>query len=127
MLKESFWSLRKSATQIYASMEQLLEEFDWSIFTEEGAVKCEAYGILDNAFRFANDKADLVKIVADEIADLEHDIKEARENGSQENLEEAEHLNEVLKYLVKYIRHNCEDELWEDYPEFDHNHYKRGC
>ena len=126
MMKESFWSLRESATAIYSSMEQLIEEFDWDIFTDEGAVKCEAYGILDDAFRCSDSKTDLVKAVAGEIAGLVKEIKEARENGSSENLEDAAHAAEIVKYLVKYIRHNCEDELWEEYPEFDHNHYTRG-
>lgn len=117
----SFQELKDSVSETYSSIAQLLEKFDWGFFSEDGQNKIEAYAILDDCFRIADDLQELVKYVADEIVKLG---KEAREAGSEKDADEKK---EVIKYLARYIRHNCEEELWIDYEEFDLSHYKRGC
>lgn len=117
----SFNELKESVTETYSSIAQLLEKFDWGFFSEDGQNKIEVYAILDDCFRFADDLNDLVKCVADEIGKLDKEIREAASE------KDAAEKKEVVKYLARYIRHNCEEELWIDYKEFDHSHYKRGC
>lgn len=117
----SFKELKDSVSETYSSIAQLLEKFDWGFFSEDGQNKIEVYAILDDCFRIADDLEELVKYVANEIAKLG---KEAREAASEKDAAEKK---EVVKYLARYIRHNCEEELWIDYEAFDHSHYKRGC
>lgn len=117
----SFNELKENASDIYSSITQLLEKFDWDFFSEDGQNKIEAYAILDDCFQIADDLQELVKYVADEIHKLGREVREAASE------KDAAEKKEVVKYLVRYIRHNCEEELWIDYEEFDHSHYKRGC
>lgn len=121
---DSFEKLKENVSETYGSIVQLLEKFDWGFFSEEGQLKVETYAILDECFDIADDLEELVWYVSDEIGKLEKEIKKYREALSLNNADEK---NEVLKLLVRYIRHNLEEELWIDYEEFDHNHYKRGC
>ena len=106
---DSFDKLKENVSETYASIAQLLEKFDWEFFSEDGAKKIEAYEILDDAFRFASDHNDLVKYVAGQVYEMANTV--AKE--------------EVVVYLVKYIRHNLAEEFWQDYSEF--NLFKRGC
>lgn len=115
--------MKMKENETFDSIEQLLEKFGWSFFSEDGANKAEAHTILHDCFELAAARDELVKAVAEEIGKLEKEIKLYREAGTQG----ADDKNEVLKYLVRYIRLNCEEELWKEYPEFDYNHYKRGC
>lgn len=117
----SFQELKDSVSETYSSIAQLLEKFDWGFFSEDGQNKIETYAILDDCFRIADDLNELVKYVADEIHKLGREVREAASE------KDASEKKEVVKYLARYIRHNCEEELWIDYEEFDHSHYKRGC
>ncbi|MGN0999735.1 MAG: hypothetical protein ACI4PO_09305 [Faecousia sp.] len=123
---KSFNELRDSVSDTYSSMAQLLEKFDWGFFSEDGCNKIEVYSTLNDNFLDADDKTELVKIVAGEIDEREKSIKHLREKGASHFLKEIKEKNEVIKYLAKYIRHNCERELWADYPEFDYNHSTYG-
>ena len=117
----SFKELKDSVNETYSNIAQLLEKFDWGFFSEDGQNKIETYAILDDCFRIADDLEELVRYVSDEIVKL---AKEAREAGSQKDEDEKK---EVIKHLARYIRHNCEEDLWIDYEEFDLRHYRRGC
>ena len=121
---DSFRKLRESVADTYGNMAMLLEKFDWGFFSEEGQNKIEAYAILDDAFELDADKKELVQIVAGEVHKLEKKIKEYREAGSEKDAEDS---NAVLKLLVKYIRHNLDEEIWEEYPDFNIKHYHVGC
>ena len=108
----SFQELKDSVSETYSSIAQLLEKFDWGFFSEDGQNKIEAYAILDDAFNAADDHNDLVKIVSNEVAKLKKEMDTATP-------EEAVEKKEVVKLLVKYIRHNLEEDFWKDYPEYD--------
>lgn len=116
---DSFQKLKENVSETYSSIAQLLEKFDWGFFSEDGQNKIETYAILDDAFNFASDFHDLVKFVSNEISKLESEIKTATP-------EDAAEKTEVIKLLAQYIRHNLEEELWQDYPEFDKKH-AGGC
>lgn len=120
----SFKELKENVSETYASIAQLLEKFDWGFFSEDGQNKIETYAILDDCFNIADDLKDLAYRVADEIIKLEKEIKSFIEAGNQKDADEKK---EVVKLLVRYIRHNLEEEIWEEHSEFDYNHYKRGC
>ena len=117
----SFQELKDSVSETYSSIAQLLEKFDWGFFSEDGQNKIEVYAILDDCFRIADDLEELVKYVADEIGKLGMEVLAA------DSKKDADDKKEVIKHLSRYIRHNCEEELWIDYKEFDLSHYRRGC
>ena len=118
MKNTSFWMMRDSAFEVYKSMNVLLDEFDWEVFSEEGAIRCEAYEILTDAFKRCDSKVDLAAIVAGEINNLWYDMREERRKGAPENLEEAEHLSQIARYLIRYMIYNCEEECLEDHAEY---------
>lgn len=117
---KSFKELKKEAVETYDSFAQLLEKFDWSIFSADGQNKVEAYAILEENFREARDIESLVAFIAYEISKLEKEIPEA-------NAEDATEKKEVIKILANYIVDNCDDELTDGYREFDGNHRTLGC
>lgn len=117
---KSFKELKEEVTETYASIAQLLEKFDWNLFSADGQNKIEAYAILDDCFRIARDIESLIDAVADEICKLEKEIKTA-------NPEDAAEKKEVIKILANYIVDNCDDELTDGRREFDRNHRTRGC
>lgn len=123
---ESFDKLKEKVSETYSSIAMLLEKFGWDFFSEDGANKVEAYAILDDAFQIADSLEDLAKIIAGEVYKLEKGIQACRESRLPSAPKDAEEKNEVLKLLVKYIRHNLDEDLWKDYTEFDHAH-TRGC
>lgn len=114
MTYHRFNSLKENVSETYGSMAQLLEKFDWGFFTDDACNQIEAYEILNEAFEFSADSKDLVKHVAEKIADLKEKAKDVDDF-------------DVIKYLVKYIRFNFHPELWDEYPEFNHSHLTRGC
>lgn len=121
---DSFRKLKESVADTYGNMAMLLEKFDWSFFSEDGQNKIEAYAILDDAFNLADDKKELVQIVAGEVRKLEKKVEESRNAGSDKDADDS---NAVLKLLVKYIRHNLDEEFWDEYSEFNIKHYHVGC
>lgn len=121
---DSFDKLKENVVETYGSIAQLLEKFDWGFFSEDGQNKIEAYEILDDCFHIADDLKELAYWVADRIIKLEKEIKSYSEAGKQKDADEKK---EIVKYLVRYIRFNLAEEIWEEHSEFDHNHYKRGC
>lgn len=124
---DSFDELQKSVQETYNSFVTLIEKFDYDFLSKEGGLMYDVYYLLDDAFNGSCDKEDLVKAVAGEITTLKAHIKHHREANTPADLEEAEELNETIKYLVKYIRFNCEESLWESYTEFDHTHKTHGA
>ena len=124
MAYQTFDELKKNVSEVYASIAHLLEKFDWGFFSEEGSIKVEVYEILDDCFRISTDKTELALFVSTEIHKLDKGAKELREAGS---LQEAEEKSKIVRYLARYIRHNCEEEHWSYMTAFDYNHYKRGC
>ena len=111
-----FQSLKANVSETYGSMTQLLEKFDWSFFSEDACNQIEAYEVLDEAFRFSDDSKALVRNVAERIAELKEKAKDG--DGYTDR--------EVVMHLVKYIRSNFPDDLWDEYTEFNLPHLHRG-
>lgn len=109
-----FQSLKAEALETYDSMAQLLEKFGWNFFTEEASHQIEAYELLDDGYKFAGDANEMVRFVANQIGRLKEEAKDADDR-------------EVIKYLVRYIRDNYPDELWDEYQVFNLSHLHRGC
>jgi phage host-nuclease inhibitor protein Gam len=114
---KSFKELKEDVSETYGSFAQLLEKFDWSIFSADGQNKVEAYAILDDCFRISRDIKSLIDAVADEICTLEKEMTP----------DDAAEKTEVIKILANYIVDNCDDELTDGRREFDRNHRTRGC
>lgn len=114
MTYHRFKSLKENVSETYGSMAQLLEKFDWGFFTNDACNQIQAYEVLNDAFGFADDGKELVSYVANEIVKLKQKAKDADDR-------------EVIKYLVKYIRFNFPEDLWDEHPEFNHSHLCRGC
>lgn len=109
-----FKSLKENVSETYGSMAQLIEKFDWGFFTNDASNQIQAYEVLDEAFGFSDDGNELVRYVANEISGLKQKAKDADDY-------------EVIKYLVKYIRFNFPEELWDEYENFNLSHLHRGC
>lgn len=114
MTYHRFKSLKENVSETYGSMAQLLEKFDWGFFSADACNQIEAYEVLNEAFGFSDDGKELVSYIANEIVKLKQKAKDGDDR-------------EVIKYLVKYIRHNFPEELWIEYQEFNLPHLHRGC
>ena len=111
---DDFFELQKEVKETWDSIAVLLEKFDWGFFTNDACNQIQAYEVLNEAFGFSDDSKELVSYVANEIVKLKQKAKDADDR-------------EVIKYLVKYIRFNFPEELWDEHTEFNHSHLCRGC
>lgn len=114
MTYHRFQSLKENVSETYGSMAQLLEKFGWSFFSADACNQIEAYEVLDDAFKASADGEELVGYVANEIGQLKQKAKDGDDR-------------EVIKHLVKYVRDNFPEELWDEYAEFNLSHLRRGC
>lgn len=113
MTHHRFQSLKETVSETYGSMTQLLEKFGWGFFSADACTQIEAYEVLEESFGFAGDGKELVSYVANEIGKLKQKAKEVDDF-------------EVIKHLVKYVRDNFPDDLWDEYQEFNLPHLHRG-
>lgn len=114
MMYRDFKGLKEDVSETYESMAQLVEKFDWGFFTDEACNQIRAYEVLADIFKRVYDSEDLVDRVANEISWLKGKVKDDDDR-------------EVIKNLVKYVRENFSDELWDQHAEFNLSHLHRGC
>ena len=104
---KSFEDLRKKVEDKYEAFAGVEREY----LNDKGKFMYEVYDSLDDCFRMADNKAELVQIIRSEIADL---LKPVWYRSP-----EIEEMNEkVAEKLRRYVRWNIEKELWESIPEF---------
>ena len=108
-----FMKQKEEVAETYDSMAQLVEKFDWDFFTDDACNQITAYEALHDAFKKASGSEDLVNRVANEISRLK---RKADDDD-----------REVIKHLVKYIRDNFSEDLWDQHTEFNLSHLRRGC
>lgn len=114
---KSFEDLRKDVSDTFSAFCTLRDHLGWSILNKKGSNQFLACGALRECFDFSENKSDLVAQVAALILDIRVSIKEeaCRMTNPKSFIEER---TEVAELLQKYVRHNCERELWENVPEF---------
>ena len=108
-----FVKLAERADQMYHAYNLIGEEK----LNKDGCAERRAYGIISNAFDFADTKADIVQHLRKEIADLKAEIQKIPTEDLMKN--EWSEDAAVIQLLRKYIRHNCPSSLWENIPEFN--------
>lgn len=108
-----FVKLAERAAQMYHAYNLIGEEK----LNKDGCAERRAYGIISNAFDFADTKADIVQHLRKEIADLKAEIQKIPTEDLMKN--EWSEDAAVIQLLRKYIRFNCPTHLWKNFPEFD--------
>ena len=108
----TFEQLKDHAGQMYRAYNVI----GWEKLNADGTAECRAYGIIVEAFAFCLAKGELVECIRQDIAELKTKINMI----PMAELMHGEWREEVavIQLLRKYIRHNCERELWKDIPEF---------
>lgn len=117
---DEFFALLKEVKETWDSIAVLLEKFGWDFFSEAGAVKAQAYEILDDAFRASHSKEEVASYVANEIYVIKNRIK------NTDNQERAEEHRAIGNCLIEYIIDNFEEEITSDHSELTRS-YLRGC
>lgn len=108
----TFEKLKDHAEQMYRAYNAI----GWGKLNADGFAECRTYGILVDAFMFCQDKGEFVERIRQDIAHLKNNLKKI----SDADIIRGEWQEDValINLLRKYIRHNCERELWRDIPEF---------
>lgn len=114
---ESFAEMEKSVSDTCKTFYALRNKLGGRILSAEGNIYFEVYAALQECFCFSESKADLVTQVADVIRDIRVSIR-SKPLGVTHTRAFVDEQAEIAKLLRKYIRHNCERELWENVPEF---------
>lgn len=114
MPKETpFVVLAERAEQLYHAYNLIGEDK----LNKDGCAERRAYGIINNAFAFADIKADIVQHLRKDIADLKAEIQKI----PTEDLMRGEWCEDVavIDLLRRYVRFNCPGHLWKNFPEFE--------
>lgn len=104
---KSFEDLRKKVFEKYEIFSAVEREY----LNDKGKFMYEVYDALDDCFRFADSKEELVEVISKEIAELLKPVWYRSPEVDEMNKKVAEKLR-------RYVRWNIEKELWENIPEF---------
>ena len=108
-----FVKLAERAAEMYHAYNLIGEDK----LNKDGCAERRAYGIISNAFDFADTTADIVPHLRKAIADLKAEIQKI----PTKDLMQGEGKDDVavIDLLRRYIRFNCPDHLWKNFPEFN--------
>lgn len=109
---KDFDALRYRADEMYRAYNLI----GWENLNADGCAEYRAWDTILESFAFAETKAHIVEFIRDEIAELRAKIQnipaeDMMDGGWHEDVA-------VIQLLRKYIRHNCERDLWKDIHEF---------
>lgn len=109
---KDFDSLRYRADEMFRAYNLI----GWENLNADGCVEYRAWDTIVESFAFAETKADIVEFIRGEIAELKAKIQSI----PAEDLMNGDWREDVavIQLLRKYIRFNCERDLWKDIPEF---------
>lgn len=113
---QSFEVMKDHVDDILKAYSILRGSLSSNILSEEGIIQYQVYDTLAYCFEFSTNKAELIQEVAGEIRDLKTDYRRKSLFTGPTNDHIAEN-GRIAKLLRKYIRFNCERDLWENVPE----------